>query len=113
LHVASGIASFGAAISGVGVVLSMIYFSMEQSSSSFPAQVRGRLSLPILDRVAPYVTAAPHVSSGSLATGSNQQQAANVCYASDRYRNGEPLKPTRRANSGLMHRRRQPLYSIT
>jgi hypothetical protein len=33
----------------------------------------------------------------SLATGSNQQQAANVCYASNRYRNGEALKPTRRA----------------
>jgi hypothetical protein len=35
-------ASLGAAISGVGVMLSMIYFFMEQSSSSSPAQVRGR-----------------------------------------------------------------------
>jgi hypothetical protein len=28
--------------------------------------------------------------------GPTSSRPANVCYASDRYRNGEPLKPTRR-----------------
>jgi len=36
---------------------------------------------------------------------------ANVCYASDRYRNGEPLKATRRASD--WHRSKQHRYSIS
>jgi hypothetical protein len=36
---------------------------------------------------------------GHSRPGPTSGRPANVCYASDRYRNGEPLKPTRRADS--------------
>ena len=47
-------------------------------------------------------------NSGSLATGPTSGRPANVCYASDRYRNDEPLKATRRAKEQL-HRYRGSL----
>ena len=54
-----------------------------------------------------------HVSVGSFTTGWNHQRVQPRPLCSNRYRNGEPLKLTRRANVGLMHRSNQQPYSIT
>jgi hypothetical protein len=46
---------------------------------------------------------------GHSRPGSNQQQVQPCPLFADRYRGGKPLKPTRRARSGLMWRSRTPL----
>jgi hypothetical protein len=38
---------------------------------------------------------------------------ANVCCASDRYRSGKPLNPTRRATNGLMHRSERRTWRVS
>lgn len=79
-------ASLGMVISGVGVMLSMIYFSMEQSPSSFPAQAHPAELTNFGIGRRRTSRQRPHVSSGSFETGSSPWDRANVlAWASQRH----------------------------